>query len=468
MRYATIIIMLATATPVAAQVTTPPTLGPAPTLTIPPVQRTKLPNGLTIIVARNAEVPVVDARLIVDGGARLNAAAGMATFAASMLSEGAGGRDALNLAEEIAFLGASIGAGASWENFAVSLRAPRRTIDPAMALMADMVFRPNFASADVKRVRDLRLASFLQARDQPGAVAQRVFSRTVFPAGHPLHLSITGDSASTVIVDSAAVRTFWNRSIDPRRATLVLTGDVTLADGRAWATRHFGRWKAPAAVLSKPAARAVSAAPTMSTRIILVDKPGAAQSVIMIGAPGVSRTSPDYAAITLMNAIMGGSFSSRLNDFLREQLGYSYGANSSYQWSPVAGPFVASSQVRTNVTDSSLVVFFREFKRMRDEPVTDVELTRGKNYLVLGALSDYETAGDISGAISTSLLFGQPMDQITRDLKAINALTTAQVQAAARRHLDPSKLTIVVVGDIANIRAGIEKLGLGPVEVQTY
>lgn len=459
----------AISTPLAAQVTTAPPLGPAPALTIPPLQRAVLPNGLTVIVARNAEVPVVEGRLIIDGGARLTGApAGLATFAASMLTEGAAGRDALKLAEEIAFLGASIGAGASWESFTVSVRAPKRTIDQALALAADVVLRPNFASADVRRMRDLRLASFLQARDQPAAVAQRVFYRNVFPAGHPMHVSISGDSATTAPLDSSAVRKFWNRAISPRRATLVLTGDVTLTEATAWARKHFGAWRAPATRLVKPVAATVAAAPRPTTRVILVDKPEAAQSVIYIGSPGAVRKAPDYAAIALMTSILGGSFSSRLNDLLREQLGYSYGANSGFAWSPVPGPFIAQSAVRTNVTDSSLAVFFREFNKMRDEPVSPDELTRGKNYAVLGALGDYETAGDIAGAISESILFARPVTAVAADLRAINALNAAQLQSAARKHIDPARLTVVVVGDIAKIRPAIEKLGLGPIEVQTF
>lgn len=452
-----------------AQVTTAPPLGAAPTLTIPTLERAVLPNGLTIIVARNTEVPVVEGRLLIDGGARITGVApGLATFAASVLTEGAAGRSALQLAEEIAFLGASINAGAGWENFIVSVRAPKRTFSDALGLAADVVLRPNFASADVKRLRDLRLASFLQARDQPGAVAQRVFYRNVFPASHPLHFSTAGDSATTAPLDSATVRAFWVRAANPQRATLILSGDVTLDEARAWGTKHFGAWRAPATPALKPAARTVAVAPSRPTRVILVDKPDAAQSVIMIGAPGVAKSSPDYAALTLMNTIMGGSFSSRLNDLLREQLGYSYGAGSNFAWDPVPGPFVASSQVRTNVTDSSLAVFFAQFNAMRDEHVSHDELERGRNYLVLGALGDYETAGNVGGAITQSILFNEPLSAVVAELKAIGAVTAAQLHAAARRHLDPSRLTVVVVGDIAKIRPGIEKLGLGPIEVQTY
>jgi len=461
--------LILAATPLVAQVTTAPTLGPAPTLVLPSVERAVLPNGITLLVSRNAEVPIVEGRLIIDGGARLQGVTpGLAPFAAGTLMEGAGGRTGVQLAEEIDLLGARIGAGASWEIFSVSVRAPKRTIDKAMALMADVTLRPNFASADVKRLRDLRLVGFLTARDRPTSVASKVFYRNVFPVGHPYHNEIVGDSASVATFDSAAVRRLWTSVIDPRRATFIITGDVTLAEARSWVTAHFGGWTAPVNPPTKPATATVVSPPHPATHVILVDKPGAAQSVIMIGAPGASRTSPDYPAVELMNTILGGSFSSRLNDFLREQLGYTYGASSNFVWSPVPGAFLASAQVRTNVTDSSLAVFFREFKRIRSEPITATELDRGKAYIVLGALDNYETAGQVAGAISSSVLFGRPLATIAQEYTRIGQLTAADVQRAAEKYFDPAQLTVVVVGDIAKIRPVIEKLNLGPISVQTY
>lgn len=450
-------------------VTEAPTLGAAPSLTLPTVDTAKLANGLTVLSSRNAEVPLVSARLIIDGGARTaGAAPGLATFTAGMLDEGAGGKSALDLASAIDFLGASLGTGAGWENVTVSASAPKRNFEQAMALMADVVLRPTFASADVARERAAREAGLLSAKDSPGQVANRVFFRNVYPEGHPYHLDINGDLASTAKLDSASVRNFWNAAADPAHATLIVTGDVTPAEAKSWAEKAFGAWQVPTTPATAPAASSVVAAPATATRIILVDKPEAAQSVIFIGAPGVARDNPDYPAIEVMNTLLGGSFSSRLNDILREQRGYSYGANSGYSWSPVAGPFIASSQVRTDVTDSSLAVFFHEFKRIRDEPVDSVELQRARNYLVLGSLGDFETAGQVSGAISTAHLFGLPLSRTADDLAAMGKVTIADVQRVAKQYLDPTKLTVVVVGDLKVIRPGIEALGLGPIEVQTY
>lgn len=456
--------------PLAAQtpaVATQPTLGAAPRLVMPVVQKTRLANGLSIEVVPMHEVPIVQATLLVGGGARLDGGRpGLATFTANMLDEGAGSRDAFALAAEVAYLGASLNTGAGWDAITVDVGAPKRTFTRAMGLMADVVLRPTFSATDVKRQRDLRLASILQQRDQPGAVAGLVFNAMVFPDGHPYHAPINGDSAATAGLDSVSVRDFWRRAADPRRATLVVTGDVTVAEVRTLAQKLFGGWKTPARPFAPAAAAAAPGRPT--THIVLVDKPGAAQSVIAIGAPGVTRRTPDYPAIMLMNTILGGSFSSRLNDVLREQKGYTYGAGSGYTWRPLPGPFTASAQVRSNVTDSSLAIFFREFRRIRDSGVTSTELERARAYLVLGSLGDFETTGQVAGQLAALTILGLPLTTIPADLTAIQHLTAADVQRAARTYLDPDHLTVVVVGDIAGIRPGIEALRLGPVEVRDY
>lgn len=455
--------------PLNAQVFTPPALGPAPQLTLPALDSTRLPNGLRIIVSRNAEVPIVEARLVLDAGARApGVSPGLAAFATSTLMEGAGGRSGTDLASAIDLLGARIGASASWENLVVSLRTPARNIDRAMALMGDVALRPDFRSGDIARLRALRLAALLQARDQPTVVASRVFMRNVFPAGHPYHADIGGDSASIASFDSASVRQFWTRAIDPARATLIVTGAVTLAEARAWATKTFGAWKRPAHPITKPAATTIAAPPAPATRIILVDKPGAAQSVIYVGGPGVDRNSPDYPAVALMNTILGGSFSSRLNDILREQRGYTYGAHSSFGWSLVPGPFMAESQVRTNVTDSSLAVFMREIKRIGTQPVTPAELTRGKHYFVLGSLGQYETAGEVANALVNAVSLHRPLRTIPAEFAAVDAVSADQLEEAAAKYADPAHLTIVVVGDLTTIRDAIARLNIGPIEVQTY
>jgi zinc protease len=458
--------MLCVASPLTAQVTTAPALGPAPKLSVPVIQTASLPNGLKIQIARNAEVPLVEARLIINGGARLRGTApGLATFTAGLLTEGAGGMSALKLAEEIDFIGASLRASAGWENVTLSMSVPKRSVDRGLTLMAQVLLSPTFARADVDRERSLRLAGLISAKDSPRAVASKVFYRNLFPASHPYHMSLTGDSASVVNFDSVAVRNWWKTAADPRRTTLILTGDVTLKEAVSWAAKHFSGWKAPAAIVGAPLARDVAGPTQWPARVILVDKPEAAQSVIMIGGPGMSRTDPDYPAVAVMNTILGGSFSSRLMSNLRETKGYTYGASSGFQWRPLPGAWMASSDVRTNVTDSSLVEIFKEFNALRTAEVAADELARAKAYLSLAVPGDLESTAQIAGQITSLAAFNFPLTYLQEFVAAVEKVTAADVLRTARRLIPSDNATIVVVGDLSKIRAGIEALNLGPISV---
>ncbi|HEV8122923.1 MAG TPA: pitrilysin family protein [Gemmatimonadales bacterium] len=444
--------------------TKPPALRPPSRLKIPPVRSEQLPNGMKLYVIEMHEVPLVQFSLAFTGGGRLDQASpGMTSFTADMLDEGAGTRDAIGIASQAEFLGASLSTSSDWDASYVNLKTPRRTMGEALDLMADVVLRPTFKSAEVNRQRDLRLASILQQRDQPNTMAALAFNSLVFPAGHPYHQPIGGDSITTSGLDSAKVRAFYNMHYSPGNAVLVIAGDITLAEARAAVAQRFGSWRAPAS----GAAPSTTVAPVdRPTTVYLVDKPGAAQSVIFIGRPGVERSNPDYAAIEVMNNLLGGSFSSRLNQNLRETRGYTYGAGSGFAYRPLPGPFTARSAVRTNVTDSSLIEFFKEFRRIRDTAVDAVELERAKSYLALGLAADFETTSQMAGQVVGLLRFGLPMTYYDDYVTRVMAVTTQDVQRVARQYLQPDRFTIVVVGDLATIRPGIEALNLGPISVR--
>lgn len=447
-----------------AQVTAPPVLGAPRPFHMPRVETTKLPNGLTIVLVEMHKLPLVNIELLIDGGARLDGdLPGLATFTADMLDEGAGTRDAIGIAAQAAYLGADLNTGADWDRTTVSLQVPTRTLPAALDLMADVVLRPHFHTADIDKHRGLRMADILQRRDVPAAVASLVSNGLIFPPGHPYHASTGGDSASTARLDSVQVRQFYERIDDPRRATAVVTGDITLAQARALLARRFGTWKAHA---KAPAPAAATAAPvSRPTTLFLVDKPGAAQSVIVIGAPGVPRSTPDYYAIEIMNTILGGSFSSRLNQDLRETKGYTYGAGSRFQFRPIPGPFTANAAVRTNVTDSSLADFFVQLRAIRDSMVQPVELTRATQYLALGLPGDFETTGQVARQLSGLLLFGLPFTYYNGFVANLRRVTRQDVERVAQHYIDIDHLTVVIVGDLAKIRAPIEALHLGPVVV---
>jgi zinc protease len=449
-----------------AQVTTPPQLPPPPSLKLPAVQESRLSNGLRLVVVPMHEVPLVQVVLSLAGGAREDGSLpGLATFTGNMLDEGAGSRDANGIAAEAAYLGASLNSSADWNGISVALRVPKRTMGQALDLMADVALRPSFLGAEVKRQRDLRLANLIQQRDQPAAVATLEYNAIVFPEAHPYHRPLGGDSAATVALDSATVRAFYARTARPDRATLIVTGDVTLPEARAEIERRFGAWN-PETTREEASSRPTAPLPLRPTAIYLVDKPGAAQSVVRIGHRGVERTNPDYYAIQVMNTLLGGSFSSRLNTNLRETKGYTYGARAGFDYQPLAGAFTASADVRTDVTDSSVVEFFRELRRIRDTLVTPAELERTKQYLALRVPGSFETTGQMANQIGTLLTFGLPFTWFDDYVRRIMAVSAEEVLRVARAYIHPDSIAVVIVGDVQKIEPGVQKLGLGPLTVR--
>ncbi|MGQ0765258.1 MAG: M16 family metallopeptidase [Gemmatimonadota bacterium] len=442
-----------------------PHLAPPAPLVVPAVSASSMPNGLSIRTVEQRELPLVQITAVVSGGARLDGSLpGVATFVAGMLDEGAGSRSASDLQSEIAYLGASLSTRADWDAFYVSLKVPVRSLGPAMDLLADVVRRPAFSAGEVRRQRDLRLAALLQARDQPNALAGLAFSQIVFPQGHPYHHSITGDSSSTEMLDSTTVRSFYNAAFRPDRTTFFVVGDITPSAAREAVSSRFADWRpaAAGARLSPPASEPLR---QTKTSVYLVDKPEAAQSVITIGWPGVNRTSPDYAALMVMNTILGGSFTSRLNMNLREAKGYSYGARSGYNFRQLPGPFTASAAVRTDVTDSSLVEFVKELNAVRSAPVPAQELERAQALLELGLPGSLEGTSQIASQMTELATFALSLDALPRFASAVRAVTVADVQRVAREYLTPDRATVVVVGDVARIRKPVEALQLGTITV---
>ena len=449
--------------------TTAPTVPAPPAFVTPRVQTAQLPNGIRIDLVEMHELPLVELDVVVrSAGARMDGAtAGIATFTAGMLDEGAGTRDALAIASEAAYLGAELSTGADWDNAEVDLSVPKRTLESALDLLADVILRPQFRGSDVQKQRDLRLANIIAGRDEPTTVNALVLASLLYPDGHPFHRPMNGDSVATARLDSATVRRFYAAQYQPDHTTFVVTGDLTMSEAERLITARFGGWAADRMARRDPPTGAQLPAPIdRATRIFLVDKPGAAQSVIALARPGVERSSPDYYAIQVMNTILGGSFSSRLNQELRETKGWTYGAGSGFAYRPVPGPFRASASVRTDVTDSSLVEFRHQIGLIRDSLIDPVELQRAQAYLALAIPGDFETTGQVAGQVEEMLRFGQPFTYWNEYVQNVMKVTRADVQRVARTYLDPSRMTIVVVGDLAKIRTGIESAHLGPVELR--
>jgi predicted Zn-dependent peptidase len=295
-------------------------------------------------------------------------------------------------------------------------------------------------------------------------MADRAFAALVYGEGHPYGQSTIGTTESTERLSRADVQSFWRTWYRPNNATLVIVGDLSVVDAEALARRVFGGWTR--GTLPALAAKATPAtAGGAATTIYLVDKPKAAQSSFRLGRVGVARSTPDYYPLMVVNTALGGSFTSRLNNTLREKKGYTYGAGSSFTMRKAAGPFRANAEVVSAKTDSALIEFMRELKAIR-EPLPADELAKAKRYLQLGYAENFESTGDIAAQLSQLIPYGVPLTSLGAFNAGIGAVTVQSAQRVATKDLDPTKMTIVIAGDRATIEPALKATGIAPVQVR--
>ena len=440
-----------------------PPAGPAPNFQLPQGAAFRLANGLTVIHHRNAALPLVSAEVVIRSGADSNPLAlpGLAGFTAQMLTEGTEKRSALQIAEEIAQLGAFLDADSGTNASAVSLLALRSTFEQAFGIMADVVLHPAFPPEEVERQRAGRLGDLLGQRDEAEAVASVAAAGALYGPRHPYGYGQLGTEPAIRAVTREDVQGFWRRHYVPANAALVVTGDVTREELEALAGKYFGAWQGAEAPPFAPG----TPAPTRA-RVVVVDKPGAPQTALRLVAFGAERTSDAYPALEVMNAAFGGLFTSRINQSLREEKGYSYGVFSGFRYGRTPGPFSIAGSVRADVTGASVAEILREAREMIARPLPEGELAGARNAQLLSLPNGFETNADIGASLAEAFVFGLPLDYYRQLPAKLAGVTAAQVQEAARRYLDPQRLIIVAVGDRKRILPQLEKLKLGPVELR--
>jgi len=442
----------------------PPGLGPAPGLKLPAIQKRQLSNGLPVWIVELHEVPVAQVNLVVLSGAGDDPPGtyGIASMTAAMLTEGAGSRSSLEIADGIDFLGADLSASSGTDSSGVRLHVPTSRLADALPIMADVALRPAFPKEELERIRQQRLVGLLQARDDPQTIASMAFSRAIFGPAHRYGTATTGTSDTVKAFTRDDLRSFYAAAFRPDNAALLVVGDVVPGQVLPLLESHFGAWKAaPGAGLARVAPPAPSA--PARREVYLVDKPDAPQSQIRIGGVGVARSTPDFFPLQVMNTILGGAFSSRLNLNLREEHGYTYGAGSSFDMRKFPGPFSAGAGVQTDKTSESLREFFNELNGIL-KPVPAEELARAKNYVALRFPATFETSGDITARLETVFVYQLPDDYFQTYVEAIQAVTAADVQRVAQKYIQPDRFAVIVVGDRKTIEPGIRTLNLGPIK----
>ena len=435
----------------------PPPAGPSRALKLPVPTEIALPNGLTILLVEQHDLPVVSANLVIrtGGGANPSDLPGLASFTAAMLDEGTATRSALEIADEAARLGAEFGTGSSTDGSVVQVRSLAKTFPEALALAADVALNPAFPPEEIERQRKSRLAALVQQRENPAAVAQRVTLAALYGPEHPYGYTELGTEASNRKIDREAMHAFWKQHFVPNNAALVVAGDVTAGELKTLATRVFGAWETG----TPPAPSTPPPAPTRA-RLVIVDRPGSPQTELRVAKIGIARDASDYFPVQVTNTILGGLFSSRLNLNLREDKGYTYGARSTFISLKSPGPFMAGAGVRTDATAPSIVETLKEIRRMSEAPPTAGELTLAKDALVRSLPGEFEATGTIVNNFQNVYVYGLGLDYFARYPERVAAVTAADAQEAARRHLVADQLVVVAVGDRAAILPAIDKAGL--------
>jgi zinc protease len=423
-------------------------------------------NGITVWLLERHGAPVVSCDMGIPFGASSDpkGKAGLAYLTASMLDEGAGSRGAIDLARAIDDLGARIQTDANGDASFVSLTVTKRNLDRAFALFGDVVARPRFELAEYVRVKDLWRNELLEREKDPDATARVVYRVVLFGSDHPYGHPWDGSPQSAKAVTLDDVKRFYALAWRPDRATLVCAGDVTVQELTQLMNAAFGSWRAPAKPAPDPIVPTQPSGPW--PRLVLVDRPDAPQSVIAAVKQGLAASNPEMPALWRVNDAIGGSFTSRLNQDLREEHGYTYGARSRYSMSRGPGQVVSWANVVTDKTGEALAAMLADLRKFADEGMLADEVTRTRSQARGDLVSVYESVEGIAGHLAADASLGLPPDYEAKASEVRDAADKALLDRLAKQFYDPSDAILVVVGPRARVQPMIDKLGLPAPEMR--
>ncbi|MDB4941191.1 MAG: Zinc protease [Labilithrix sp.] len=441
---------------------------PAPeakiTFTAPKVSEATLKNGLRVLVVERHDLPVVAVRFVVTTGAGdvEGARPGALSFLGAMLEQGTKKRTALQISDDFEALGAQHGAWLDWDSGGVSMKVLKDKLEPGLELLADVATNATFPEGEVERLRARRIASIQSEKSSPASIAQNNVAAALFGRAHPYGHSLSGEEADAKKLTRAELVAAYGRLFVPKNSAIVVAGDVTKDAILPQLEATFGAWKVGGAALSHKGPRTPGKAAT-DKRIVLVDKPGA-QSQIQVARAGVPYGVKDREAYVVMNAILGGMFSSRVNLNLREKHGYTYGARSYFAMRHGAGPFLTGASVHAEKTLPSIKEVILEMEGMRTGGPTDDELALAKESIRMAMPGRFETVDAVAAAVADLVVYDLPLDDYEKRSARIDAVTAADVKRVASETLDPKAMTLVVVGSKQALAPQLGELGLGAFE----
>jgi zinc protease len=443
---------------------TPPTPGKEPELHLPVPKTFALANGLKVYLVEDHSLPVFGATLINLAGSDANPVSkpGLASFTARMLTEGTSERSATQLADDTASIGAALASAATMDGASVNIHALSNSVDGAMTLLSDVALHPAFQSAEVERIRKQRLTAILQEGDQPIAATLRVGMKALY-GDYPYGYRDIGTTESVKTITRDDLANFWSGHYAPQNTALVLAGDITEAEARKLGEKYFGGWSSN----GKTADTHLPALPPPPTRkVVIVDKPGAPQTVLVAFGQGPARATKDYPALNVMNSVLGGLFSSRINMNLREKNGYTYGGFSGYFFYRDGGTSFSGAEVRTDVTAPAAKELFSELNRIRTDPPTPAELKLAEDNALRSLPGQFETVEATTQLMGELFTYNLPVSYYQALPGEYLRLTPDAVEKTAIDYVHPESVILMAVGDRAKIQTDLEKLNLGPIELR--
>lgn len=439
----------------------PPAKGPDPSLVLPVPSCFQLDNGLKVYLTERHNLPVVSTMLTVLSGNASSPAGkpGLASFTGKMLEYGTEKRSASKVADELEQVGTDLHIGVNADRSDFDIITMTKTTERAFDVLSDLVCRPVFDEKEIERLRADRLTSLLQEKDSPDDVARRVMYKVLYGDNCPYGCVEEGTPESVKAITRDDLLGFYRREYTPANSALFITGDLNPAQARALAEKYFGQWKGSAVTRPRFDVRECD-----RRTVYLVNKEAAPQTTLKVACVTLSRNNPDWVPADVMNTLLGGMFSSRLNMNLREKNGYTYGVHAWFADRRAPGPYNINTEVRTDITAPAVSEIFKEIERMKASPPDATELRNAKNNMALSLSGQFETTRDVNYMLNDLFVFDLPLGYYSTLPDRINAVTDRDVVRIVDRYLNPQKMSVIAIGDRAKIKPELSKLNLGKIQ----
>lgn len=420
---------------------------------------TKTKNGITVLVIEDNRLPLITSRFVFKSGSYLDFfsgenKSGLVSLTSELLTKGTTLRSATDIAEEVDYLGATISSGCDYDATYVSSYSLKKYFDNVFEILTDVILNPKFDDEEINRLRDQRLNSLLSMIDDGDYLSDKIFKKNLY-GDTPYSLPIEGTHRSIQNITREDIVAVYKSIFRPENLIIALVGDITPAEAIDKINEKFSEWENSSA----PEMKVLLPEAAEKTKVYLTDKKGAVQSSIKAGNLGITRDNPDFISVSVMNTMLGGYFTSRINKNLREDNGYTYGARSSYSSNKYSGDFSVVTEVKNDITSDTIREIIKEIVKMREEFVSDEELQNVKNYISGSFPLQLETPNAIASKVINLKMYNLEDDYYNTYIRKINELTKEDIKNAAEKYLHPGSMTISIAGNVGEIQESMKEFG---------